>query len=80
MRTPLTLNSVCYNSTKSQFQKGANMSAPWGKIMADQKAKEYEIKLYNLQKRVNKAIELLQKDEPDIESVISILRPQKDSD
>ncbi len=56
------------------------MNAPWGKIMADKKAEEYRIKLDDLQRRVDKAVELLQKDKPDIESVISILRPQEGSD
>ena len=56
------------------------MSTPWGKIMADKKAREYETKFDRFQKRVDKAIEFLQKDEPDIKSAINILRQKDDSD
>jgi hypothetical protein len=61
------------------FQERSNMNTPWGKIMADKRAEEYRSKLEDLQERVGKAIELLQKDKPDISSVISILKPRKDS-
>lgn len=56
------------------------MNTPWGKIMADKRAEKYRSKLEDLQERVGKAIELLQKDKPDISSVISILKPRKDSE
>lgn len=56
------------------------MSTPWGKIMADKKAEEYRIKLEDLQKRVEKALDLLQKDKPDIKSAINILKPQEQPD
>ena len=56
------------------------MEFPWGQIMAEKRAKEKESKLEDLQSRVDKAIELLQKDNPDIKLVIRTLKPQKDSD
>ena len=56
------------------------MNTPWGMIMADKRAEEYRSKLVDLQRREGKALELLQKDKPDIKSVISILKPQSESD
>lgn len=56
------------------------MSIPWGKINADKNAEEYRSKLIDLQKRVEKALELLQKEKPDINLVINILKPQNKSD
>lgn len=55
------------------------METPWGWIMAEKRAKEKESKLEDLRSRVDKAIELLQKDNPDIKLVIRILKLPKDS-
>ena len=53
------------------------MEFPWGQLMAEKRAKEKEGKLEDLQSKVGKAIELLQKDNPDIKLVIRTLKTAK---
>ena len=49
------------------------MGTPWGMINARKETKKYENKSVDLQKRINKAVELLKMDNPDIERVIKVL-------
>lgn len=49
------------------------MNVPWGKIYAEKRATEYAEKLKDLQHKVNKALQSLKMDNPDIELVIRIL-------
>ena len=41
------------------------MNVPWGKIHAQRETAEYKEKLGDLQRKVNKALELLKMDNPD---------------
>jgi len=67
-----------YNQGGFRFVKrGLNMEFPWGQLMAEKRAKEKESKLEDLQSKVDKAIELLQKDNPDIKLVIRTLKTAK---
>ena len=49
------------------------MDVPWRMIYAEKRASEYVKKLEDLQSKVDKALELLKMDNPNIKVVIRIL-------
>ncbi|MFC1941990.1 hypothetical protein ACFLWU_02095 [Chloroflexota bacterium] len=53
------------------------MNVPWGKINAQKETARYKEYLGDLQRRVNKALELLKMDNPNIEQVIRILEQKE---
>ncbi len=57
-------------------KRTVRMGTPWGMITARKEAKKHGDKLEELKERIDKAIELLKMEKPDIELVIRILEEE----
>jgi hypothetical protein len=53
------------------------MGTPWGMIYAKKEASEYAGKLEDLRRKVDRALQILETDNPDIELVIKILKEKE---